>query len=101
MYKIGRVAGVDLVVHWSFVVLLGWFVISRVIAGHALREVIMGLLLVIAVFGTVVLHELGHVLVARRYGVATRRILLLPIGGIASMDGFPSRPRHELLIAVA
>jgi Zn-dependent protease len=101
MYKIGRIAGVDLVVHWSFAVLLGGFVVSRAMGGQAPGEIAVGLVLVLLVFGTVVLHELGHVLVARRYGVRTRSILLLPIGGIARMDSMPSRPSHELLIAVA
>ncbi|MFO0746353.1 MAG: hypothetical protein U1F43_11855 [Myxococcota bacterium] len=56
----------------------------------------MGLL-----FVTVTMHELGHALVARRFGVQTKQILLMPIGGAAILDGRPSRWSHELLIAFA
>lgn len=60
-----------------------------------------GLLLVVCLFGCVVLHELGHALVAQRLGVAVREIVLLPIGGVARLLSEPKRPLHELLIAIS
>lgn len=92
-----RVAGVPIRVHLSFLLLLGWVGFSEVASdGHPLREI----LFVILLFGCVVLHELGHVLVAKAFSISTRDIVLYPIGGIASLTGNPA-PRAELLIAVA
>ena len=63
--------------------------------------VTLGLAFLFAVFGSVLLHELGHALVARRYGMRTHSIVLTPIGGIANLDGMPAAPRAELAIALA
>lgn len=52
-------------------------------------------------FLCVILHELGHSLMARRFNIQTREILLLPVGGIAQLSKNPEQPRHELLIALA
>ena len=99
-WKIARVAGIDVSVHWSFLLLLGWVAFSAFASGGAVNA-LFNLQLVIAVFGCVVLHELGHALAARQFGIATRGITLLPIGGVASLDRMPRRPLQELWIAVA
>ena len=100
-WTLGRLAGIEVRVHATFLILLGWVAASHFLQGHGAREALAGLLYVTSVFGIVVLHELGHALMARRYGIATRDITLLPIGGIARLERLPSDPKQELLVAIA
>jgi Zn-dependent protease/CBS domain-containing protein len=100
-WRIGSLAGISLYIHATFVVLLVWIALSHFAAGHDLSVALQGLLLVVSVFAVVVLHELGHALVARRFGVSTRDITLYPIGGIAHLERMPENPRQELLVAIA
>jgi Zn-dependent protease/predicted transcriptional regulator len=84
-------------VHISFFLLLAWVAMEEVQArGRPLLEV----LFVVAVFACVLLHELGHALVAKRFQIQTRDIVLYPFGGIASLMG-EAKPFAELLIALA
>jgi Zn-dependent protease/CBS domain-containing protein len=100
-WRIGRIVGVDIYVHATFVLLLGWVALSHVMQGHGAFEAISGVALIVSVFAIVVLHELGHVLVARHFGIGTREITLLPIGGVARLDRMPDDPKQELLVAIA
>ncbi|WP_437656824.1 site-2 protease family protein [Sorangium sp. So ce1182] len=100
-WSVGSVAGVDLYLHATFLVLLGWIALSHLLAGHGLVAAAAGLIVIAAVFGSVLLHELGHALAARRYGIGTRDITLLPIGGVARLERMPSEPRQELIVALA
>ncbi|HEU0035618.1 MAG TPA: site-2 protease family protein [Kofleriaceae bacterium] len=100
-WKIGSLAGIAIYLHVTFVLLLAGIAVLHVAAGHDIAIAARGVLLIVAVFAVVVLHELGHALVARRYGVRTRDITLYPIGGIARLEGMPDRAWHELLVAVA
>jgi Zn-dependent protease/CBS domain-containing protein len=99
--KLGRIAGVDISVHATFLLLLAWIGIGHYLHRGRAGDVVAGLGFVVALFGIVVLHELAHALVARRYGIRTREIMLLPIGGVAQMERMPEQPRQELLIALA
>lgn len=95
-----RIFGIQLAVHASFGLLLAWFGWQGWELG-GWRGMGWSILLIMAFFVCVVLHELGHSLTARRYGVRTPRILLMPIGGMAEMDRIPRQPSAELLITIA
>jgi Zn-dependent protease len=99
--KIGRFAGVDTYVHWTFSLLLAWAGWAAWDGAGSGLAVVLGVGFLLAVFASVLLHELGHALVARRYGVRTRNILLTPIGGLASLEGMPRAPKAELAVALA
>jgi Zn-dependent protease len=92
-WKLGRVAGIDVFLHPTFLLLLAYVALTQGGIGSVL--------LVSSVFGCVLLHELGHALTARRFGIATEDITLYPIGGVARLERMPRAPGAELLIALA
>jgi stage IV sporulation protein FB len=97
---IARVAGSEIRIHLTFLIMLAWYAISGYYQGGAAAAVdTVGF--VIAVFACVLLHELGHALVARRYGITTPDITLLPIGGLARLSRIPDNPTEEIVIAIA
>ncbi len=99
-YRLLRIAGIDIKIHFTFplILILGAFQWAN---PWGARGAAFGALLMATLFACVVLHELGHSLVAQRLGVEVREIILLPIGGVALLGRIPRRPMHELLIAVA
>jgi len=97
-WKIGRVAGIDLYVHATFL-LVFLLVQEELSQGGAVA--VRAVLLILSVFGCVVLHEFGHALMARRFGIETEDITLYPIGGVARLRRMPRAPGAELLIALA
>ena len=99
--RLGRVRGIPIQVHWTFLILIVWVVMIHASRGAGLLEIFDGVALVLAVFGCVVLHELGHALTAQRYGISTKDITLLPIGGVARLERLPEKPQEEFLVAVA
>lgn len=100
-WKLVTIAGIDVHVHATFLLLIALVALSDVIAVQGLAGMLRGTFLILAVFATVVLHELGHALVARRFGVHTRDITLLPIGGVARLDRLPDKPAQQLVVALA
>ncbi|MFT5522755.1 MAG: Zn-dependent protease [Pirellulaceae bacterium] len=100
-WKIGEYSGIGVFVHWSFILLPVWIAVSTLMGGGGILEILVGLVWIAAVFGCVVLHEFGHALAARRFGIGTKDITLLPIGGVARLDRIPRKPGQEFLIAVA
>lgn len=100
-WPIGRLAGIPLRVHVTFPLLLLWVAYMEWRVDRDVAAAASLVVLILLVFGIVVLHELGHALAARRYGVPTRDITLLPIGGVARLERIPKVPRQELIIALA
>jgi Zn-dependent protease len=99
-WKLGTAFGIGIYVHWSFVLLPalvffeGW---SAVGTAFAVSQFVM----MVAVCGCIVLHELGHALMARYFNIATRDITLYPIGGVARLEKMTTRPMEEIWIALA
>lgn len=100
-WRIGRAAGIDVYVHATFFILVAWVAISAYMVRQNLGDVVNGLFFIATLFGIIVLHELGHALAARRYGIPTRDITLLPIGGVARLERMPDKPGQELVVALA
>lgn len=100
-WKIGRIAGIDIKLHLSFFFLLIWVGVPVLFSGGSTSEMLMEILLVLLLFVCVVLHELGHALTAKLFGIQTKDITLLPIGGVARMEKMPEDPKEELMVAAA
>lgn len=95
--RVGKLFGIPLQVHWTFLLLLGLIVFADWSSGAG--AIVGGLLWVVALFASVVVHELAHSLLARRRGANVLGILLLPIGGMSRMERLPSAPADEVAIA--
>ena len=100
-WKIGRFLGIDVYIHATFLLLLGWIGYSYWLESREWFYVLRGILFILAAFGCVVLHEYGHALTARRYNIRTRDITLYPIGGVARLERMPDKPIEELWVALA
>lgn len=100
-WKIGRVKGIELRIHATFVLLLAWIALANYRESQSAAGALAGVAFTLALFASVVLHEFGHALVAQRFGVPTRDVTLLPIGGVARMEFIPDKPKQELWIALA
>jgi len=100
-WRIGRLFGVDTFVHWTFLIIPALAYAASMQSGGGAVWGVVAVLYVLTIFACVLFHELGHALMARRFGIATRDITLLPIGGIARLERMPEAPAQELLIAVA
>ncbi len=99
-FPIGRLLGSEIRVHVTFFLLLAWIAIAHYQQGGT-AAAIDGVLFIIAIFACVVAHEFGHALAARRYGIKTPDITLLPIGGLARLERMPEKPGQEIVVALA
>ncbi len=97
---IGRVAGTEIKVHLTFFILVAFWGLAGYQEGGP-PGALAACLMLFALFACVLLHEFGHILMARRFGVRTPDVILLPIGGVARLERIPDEPKQELLIALA
>tara|TARA_R110002051_G_scaffold307578_1_gene378688 strand:+ start:2933 stop:4021 length:1089 start_codon:yes stop_codon:yes gene_type:complete len=97
----GSYSDIKVFIHWTFWIIIGWVFMMHFEMGHGWAEGLAGGLFIIVLFGCVVLHEFGHALMAKKYGIPTRDITLYPIGGVASLDRMPEKPAQELAVALA
>lgn len=100
-FDFGRIAGIRVSVHWTFLILLGWIFMASYQVNEDLLQALTGVGFILVLFLCVTLHEFGHALMARHFGILTRSITLLPIGGLARLERFPDSPKQEFLIAFA
>lgn len=100
-FRIAKIFGIPVELHWTFGLLFLWIIYVGYGNGDHWRETLWNILFVISLFICVVLHEFGHALTARKFGVQTRDIILSPIGGIARLDRLPEKPYQEFLVAAA
>ena len=99
-FRLFDVAGTAVRIHFTFFLLLAWLGAAHWIRGGA-AEAIDGVLFIVILFMCVLLHEFGHVFAARRYGIKTPDVTLLPIGGVASLERIPEKPSQEIVVALA
>ena len=97
---IGSVKGTIVRVHFTFLLFLVWIAVRHYAQGGR-DAALQGVIFILLLFLCVLLHEFGHVLAARRYGVQTPDITLLPIGGVARLERIPEEPSQELIVALA
>jgi Zn-dependent protease len=99
--KILTIRGINIFVHWTFLFLISWVVLVNARVGNNIPALGWSLIFILAVFACIALHELGHALMASGYGIKAKNVVLLPIGGIASIEKFPDNPKQELMISLA
>ena len=100
-WKIGTFSGIDVFIHATFLLIIGWVGLSYWQQTRTLAGTLEGILFTLLLFGCVVLHEYGHALTARRYGIKTSDITLYPIGGVARLERMPEKPIQEFWVALA
>jgi Zn-dependent protease/CBS domain-containing protein len=99
-FPVGTVKGTVIRIHVTFLLLLAWIAIAHYSIG-GWDAALQGVVFIVLLFLCVLLHEFGHVFAARRYGVQTPDITLLPIGGVARLERIPEEPWQEFVVALA
>lgn len=100
-WRLFRARGIGIYVRVTFFLLLVWFGVWSYMTRHRWQDAASSTIFILVLFAIVVLHELGHAMTAKRFGIQTRDITLLPIGGVARLDHMPEDPKQELAVALA
>lgn len=98
---LGNILGIKVFIHWTFVILLAWVFLMQTQMGHGFSEAIWGVVFILALFVCVIFHEFGHALTAKRYNIQTKDVTVYPIGGVATLESMPRKPKQELMVAFA
>ena len=98
-WRIGSVFGIPVRLHVTMLIFP--YIAFSWVSGTGPAAIVAAAALSVLLFGSILLHELGHALTARRFGIRTLDIVLTPIGGMARVVDMPQNPRQEILIAVA
>jgi len=97
--NIGKIFGINFRIHVTFFLLL-FFIFISVLPQHGFQRALLATLFICAVFVCVLIHEIGHSLIARRFGKEAKSITLLPIGGVAMMEEMPEKPVQEIAMSI-
>ena len=100
-FKIGRLSGIDVRVHWTFLLLLAFFAFIGYGASGSLVGALTATVTIVALFFCVLLHEFGHSLLAQHLGLEIHSITLLPLGGVSNLESLPEKPVDEVKITLA
>jgi Zn-dependent protease len=100
-WKLGEFAGIAVNIHATFLLIILWIVSVTWTAESTWLDIVNAVIFILALFACVLLHEFGHALAARRFGIHTRDITLYPIGGVARLERMPEKPLQELWVAIA
>ncbi|MDX1665919.1 MAG: site-2 protease family protein [Saprospiraceae bacterium] len=100
-FRLATISGIPVQIHWTFALVFVWMAFAAQSRSFDWIAITWSVMFVVALFSCVVLHEFGHALTARRYGVTTRDIILSPIGGVARLDRLPEQPLEEFFVAAA
>ena len=99
--NLGKYYGTKVQIHWTFFLLMAWIILTQVFSGGSVDRILFNLQFILAVILCVLLHEIGHAMAAKYFGIKTKKIVLLPIGGISTVDKSTKSPKEEFLITAA
>lgn len=99
--KVARIFGIPVYVHFSFLILMVALGVISALGGASGASIMQAMTFLVLMFTCIVAHEFGHILMARRFGIDTVDVTLLPIGGLARLERMPEKPSQELLVALA
>lgn len=100
-YTIGVFAGIPVKLHWSFALIIPFIAFQTYSNGYVFENVLWFSVFVLSIFFSVLLHEYGHALTAKKYHINTQDIIISPIGGVARLERFPEKPLEEFIITLA